>query len=89
MLFQNYALFDFMTVGDNVAFPLEHRGGLGGDEIPARVAERLRAVGLAGSEDKLTGELSGGMKKRAGSRAPDRAPAGRASTTSRPPASIR
>jgi phospholipid/cholesterol/gamma-HCH transport system ATP-binding protein len=65
MLFQNNALFDFMTVGDNVAFPLVRQGVLGGDEIRARVAERLRAVGLAGSEDKLPNELSGGMKKRA------------------------
>ena len=66
MLFQNYALFDFLTVAGNVAFPLEQRGGLTGDEIAARVETRLRAVGLAGSEHKLTGELSGGMKKRVG-----------------------
>ncbi len=65
MLFQNNALFDFMTVGDNVAFPLVRQGQLPGDEIHARVAERLRAVGLAGSEDKYPNELSGGMKKRA------------------------
>jgi phospholipid/cholesterol/gamma-HCH transport system ATP-binding protein len=65
MLFQNNALFDFMTVGDNVAFPLVRQAELGGDEIRARVAERLRAVGLAGSEDKYPNELSGGMKKRA------------------------
>jgi phospholipid/cholesterol/gamma-HCH transport system ATP-binding protein len=65
MLFQNNALFDFMTVGDNVAFPLVRQATLPGDEIRARVAERLRAVGLAGSEDKLPNELSGGMKKRA------------------------
>jgi phospholipid/cholesterol/gamma-HCH transport system ATP-binding protein len=65
MLFQNNALFDFMTVGDNVAFPLVRQGALPGDEIRARVAERLRAVGLAGSEDKFPNELSGGMKKRA------------------------
>ncbi|MGZ3442236.1 MAG: ABC transporter ATP-binding protein, partial [Polyangia bacterium] len=65
MLFQNNALFDFMTVGDNVAFPLVRQGALGGDEIRARVAERLRAVGLAGSEEKYPNELSGGMKKRA------------------------
>ncbi len=65
MLFQNNALFDFMTVGDNVAFPLVRQGQLPGDEIRARVAERLRAVGLAGSEDKYPNELSGGMKKRA------------------------
>ena len=65
MLFQNNALFDFMTVGDNVAFPLVRQAKLPADEIRARVAERLRAVGLAGSEDKLPNELSGGMKKRA------------------------
>ncbi|MCU1282050.1 MAG: transporter related protein [bacterium] len=65
MLFQNNALFDFMTVGDNVAFPLVRQALLGGDEIRARVAERLRAVGLAGSEAKYPNELSGGMKKRA------------------------
>ena len=65
MLFQNNALFDFMTVGDNVAFPLVRQGQLAGDEIRARVAERLRAVGLAGSESKYPNELSGGMKKRA------------------------
>jgi phospholipid/cholesterol/gamma-HCH transport system ATP-binding protein len=65
MLFQNNALFDFMTVGDNVAFPLVRQAELGGDEIRARVAERLRAVGLAGSEEKYPNELSGGMKKRA------------------------
>jgi len=65
MLFQNNALFDFMTVGDNVAFPLVRQATLPGDEIRARVAERLRAVGLAGSESKFPNELSGGMKKRA------------------------
>ncbi|HEX9103474.1 MAG TPA: ATP-binding cassette domain-containing protein [Polyangia bacterium] len=65
MLFQNNALFDFMTVGENVAFPLVRQGELAGADIRARVAERLRAVGLAGSEDKFPNELSGGMKKRA------------------------
>jgi phospholipid/cholesterol/gamma-HCH transport system ATP-binding protein len=66
MLFQNYALFDFLTVAGNVAFPLEQRGVLEPAIIAERVAARLRAVGLAGSEDKLTAELSGGMKKRVG-----------------------
>lgn len=66
MLFQSPALFDFLSVADNVAFPLEQRGGLAREAIAARVAERLRAVGLAGSEAKLTAELSGGMKKRVG-----------------------
>lgn len=66
MLFQNYALFDFMTVGENVAFPLRRRGGLSEDEIRARVGERLRRVGLAGQEARMPSELSGGMKKRVG-----------------------
>ena len=63
MLFQNYALFDFLSVAGNVAFPLEQRGDV---DIAAKVETRLRAVGLAGSEAKLTAELSGGMKKRVG-----------------------
>lgn len=66
MLFQSYALFDSLSVADNVAFPLEQRGALSPVEIAARVADRLRAVGLAGSEAKLTAELSGGMRKRVG-----------------------
>ena len=66
MLFQNYALFDFLGVAANVAFPLEQRGGVAAAEIARRVEARLRAVGLAGSEHKLTAELSGGMKKRVG-----------------------
>jgi phospholipid/cholesterol/gamma-HCH transport system ATP-binding protein len=66
MLFQNNALFDFMTVAENVAFPLVRRGELSAAEIAERVRERLRRVGLAGHEDKMPAELSGGMKKRAG-----------------------
>lgn len=66
MLFQNYALFDFLSVGENVAFPLVRRGEQGRGEIDRRVGERLRAVGLAGSEGKMPSELSGGMKKRVG-----------------------
>ncbi|PID39834.1 MAG: ABC transporter ATP-binding protein [Proteobacteria bacterium] len=65
MLFQNNALFDFMSVVDNVAFPLL-RAGVEPDEAEARAAARLRAVGLAGSERKAPSELSGGMKKRVG-----------------------
>ena len=66
MLFQSPALFDFLSVEGNVAFPLEQRGELLAGDIAARVADRLRAVGLAGSEAKRTSELSGGMKKRVG-----------------------
>ncbi len=66
MLFQNYALFDFLSVEGNVAFPLVRRGGVPPDEIASRVRDRLRKVGLAGSEGKMPSELSGGMKKRVG-----------------------
>jgi phospholipid/cholesterol/gamma-HCH transport system ATP-binding protein len=66
MLFQNYALFDFMSVADNVAFPLRRRGGIDEAEIGRRVSERLRQVGLAGAEQRSPAELSGGMKKRVG-----------------------
>lgn len=65
MLFQNYALYDFLTVGDNVGFPLLRRGEAAAD-IAHRVGDRLRAVGLAGNEAKLPSQLSGGMKKRVG-----------------------
>lgn len=66
MLFQNYALFDFLSVADNVAFPLQRRGGIEPDEIKRRVLDRLKRVGLSGSEDMMPAELSGGMKKRVG-----------------------
>lgn len=66
MLFQNNALFDFMTVGENVAFPVYWRGGVEPDVLKKRVAERLKAVGLAGDENKMPSELSGGMRKRVG-----------------------
>lgn len=66
MLFQNNALFDFMTVGENVAFPLVRAGNVEEAEISERVASRLKAVGLAGSENKMANELSGGMRKRVG-----------------------
>ncbi len=66
MLFQNNALFDFMDVGQNVAFPLVRAGGVDPEEIEERVASRLKAVGLSGSERKMPNELSGGMRKRVG-----------------------
>ncbi len=66
MLFQNYALFDFLSVLDNVTFALQRRGDIPADEIQDRAAARLRAVGLAGSEHKFPSQLSGGMKKRVG-----------------------
>jgi phospholipid/cholesterol/gamma-HCH transport system ATP-binding protein len=64
MLFQNGALFDFMDVEHNVAFPLL-RAGEAEDTALDRARERLKAVGLAGSERKAPSELSGGMRKRA------------------------
>jgi phospholipid/cholesterol/gamma-HCH transport system ATP-binding protein len=66
MLFQNNALFDYMTVGENIAFPLRRLFDLPEDEIAARVAERLRVVSLAGFEDRMPSGLSGGQKKRVG-----------------------
>jgi phospholipid/cholesterol/gamma-HCH transport system ATP-binding protein len=66
MVFQNNALFDFMTIGENVAFPLQRLLKLGEREIAERVAERLARVGLGGFEGRMPSGLSGGQKKRAG-----------------------
>lgn len=66
MLFQNNALFDYMTVGDNIAFPLRRLFDLPESEIAARVAERLRSVSLPGFESRMPAGLSGGQKKRVG-----------------------
>ena len=66
MLFQEAALFDSMTVRENVAFPLREHSKLSDIEIASVVADRLRAVGLSGIEDKMPSELSGGMRKRVG-----------------------
>jgi phospholipid/cholesterol/gamma-HCH transport system ATP-binding protein len=66
MLFQNNALFDAMTVADNVAFPLRRMGGVEEPEIAARVEERLAAVSLPGFGERTPAGLSGGQKKRVG-----------------------
>ncbi len=66
MLFQNNALFDFMTVAENIAFPLRRLFDLPEDEIRDRVAERLACVSLPGFEDRMPAGLSGGQKKRVG-----------------------
>jgi phospholipid/cholesterol/gamma-HCH transport system ATP-binding protein len=66
MLFQAAALFDSLTVGENVAFPLREHTRLSRREIAARVREKLSLVGLPGTEDLYPAELSGGMKKRVG-----------------------
>ena len=67
MVFQSSALFDSMTVGDNVAFPLrEHNPGLSEQEILEKVKEKLAVVDLHDVEQKYPAELSGGMRKRVG-----------------------
>ena len=66
MLFQNVALFDSMTVFENVAFPLQEKTDLPADEIRRRVYLALEDVGLKNIENKFPDELSGGMKKRVG-----------------------
>ena len=66
MLFQNNALFDYMTVGENIAFPLRRTTKLDDDAISERVAERLRVVSLPGFEGRMPSGLSGGQKKRVG-----------------------
>jgi phospholipid/cholesterol/gamma-HCH transport system ATP-binding protein len=66
MLFQEAALFDSMTVGENVAFPLREHTAMKEKEIRETVADRLRSVGLTGVEEKMPSELSGGMRKRVG-----------------------
>ena len=66
MLFQGAALFDSMTVGDNIAYGLREQGEATDEVIRARVAECLEWVGLAGNEAMAPASLSGGMKKRVG-----------------------
>ena len=66
MLFQAAALFDSLTVGENVAFALVEHTRLSRAEIADRVREKLTLVGLPGTEDLFPSELSGGMKKRVG-----------------------
>jgi phospholipid/cholesterol/gamma-HCH transport system ATP-binding protein len=65
MLFQSGALFDSMSVFDNVAFPLVEKTKQTREEIADRVRETLQAVGLEGMENKFPSQLSGGMQKRA------------------------
>ena len=66
MLFQNSALFDSMTVGENVGFTLIEHTNLEPQAVRARVDESLENVGLRGIQDLKPSELSGGMRKRAG-----------------------
>ena len=64
MVFQMSALFDSMTVFDNVAFPLREHTDLSRKEIRERVMDRLKALGVAAASQKLPAQLSGGMQKR-------------------------
>jgi phospholipid/cholesterol/gamma-HCH transport system ATP-binding protein len=66
MLFQSAALFDSLSVFENVAFPLREKLSLSNAEITTRVEEKLEQVGLSGMGHKFPAELSGGMKKRTG-----------------------
>jgi phospholipid/cholesterol/gamma-HCH transport system ATP-binding protein len=66
MLFQGAALFDSMTVGENVAFPLKERTKLEEEKIDEIVQQKLLQVGLKDVANKMPSQLSGGMRKRVG-----------------------
>ena len=66
VLFQDGAMFGSMNLYDNVAFPLREHTKKSESEIRDVVMEKMDLVGLIGAEDKLPGEISGGMRKRAG-----------------------
>lgn len=66
MCFQYAALFDSLTVAENVAFGLRRRGGMSEEEITTMVRDHLAEVGLHGVEQRMPAELSGGMRKRVG-----------------------
>src|SRR5438067_12850119 len=65
-LFQDGALYGSMTIYDNVAFPLREHTKKSESDIKRIVMEKLELTGLIGAESKLPGEISGGMRKRAG-----------------------
>ena len=65
-LFQSAALFDSISVGENVAFPMRRHTKLSDREIKERATEKLASVGLENEYAKMPAELSGGMRKRAG-----------------------
>jgi phospholipid/cholesterol/gamma-HCH transport system ATP-binding protein len=66
VLFQDGALFGSMNIYDNVAFPLREHTRKSESEVRRIVGEKLEMVGMTGAEDKLPGQISGGMRKRAG-----------------------
>lgn len=63
-LFQMGALFDSLTVAENIAFPIIEHTSKGGGEVDQLVADKLALIGLPGIEKKMPGELSGGQRKR-------------------------
>ena len=65
-LFQESALFDSMTVLENVAFPMREHTKMKKDEIVEKVRAKLKIVGLSAAEHKFPSQLSGGMRKRVG-----------------------
>ena len=65
-LFQSAALFDSISVGENVAFPMRRHTRMPDHENRERAMQKLEAVGLGADYDKMPGDLSGGMRKRAG-----------------------
>ncbi len=65
MLFQGGALFDSLTIGQNIRFPLDQHSVGTSEDREERVAELLRLVGLDGTQEQMPDELSGGMRKRA------------------------
>ena len=66
MVFQYAALFDSLTVGENVAFPLREHRGMKGAALRDRVADLVGMVGMSGTEPMYPAQLSGGMRKRVG-----------------------
>src|SRR5205809_7871894 len=66
ILFQGSALFDSMTVAENIAFPLREAGERDSSVLRKRVSEMLEVMELQGQEEKMPVNLSGGMKKRVG-----------------------
>lgn len=65
MVFQGCALFDSMTIGENIAYPLQEHTAMSPEEVRSRMREALSLVGLEGSEELYPAEMSGGMRKRA------------------------
>lgn len=66
MLFQGAALFDSMTVAENIAFPFRNDKTIPPEEVKRKVASAMEVIGMPGAENKKPSELSGGMRKRVG-----------------------